>query len=37
VWGCPAETKIFNPQYGKLDPITISCHFIGYPDKFKGY
>jgi hypothetical protein len=37
VWGCPAEAKIFNPQIGKLDPKTISYHFIGYPEKSKGY
>jgi hypothetical protein len=37
VWGCLAKTKIFNPQLWKLDPKTISCHFIGYPDKSKGY
>jgi hypothetical protein len=37
VWGCPAEAKIFNPQIGQLDPKTISCQFIGYPDKSKGY
>jgi hypothetical protein len=36
IWGCPAEVKIFNPQVGKLDLKTISCHFIGYPDKSKG-
>jgi transposase InsO family protein len=36
IWGCPTEAKIFNPQPGKLDPKTISCHFIGYPDKSKG-
>jgi hypothetical protein len=37
IWGCPTEANIFNPQLGKLDPKTISCHFIGYPDKSKGY
>jgi hypothetical protein len=37
VWGCLAKAKIFNPQLGKLDPKTISCHFIGYPDKSKRY
>jgi hypothetical protein len=26
----PAETKVFNPNIGKLDPKTVSCHFIGY-------
>ena len=29
VWGCPAEAKVFNPNIGKLDPKTVSCHFIG--------
>jgi hypothetical protein len=37
IWGCSTEAKIFNPQLGKLDPKTISCHFIGYPDKSNGY
>jgi hypothetical protein len=33
VWGCPAEARVFNTNMGKLDPRTIGCHFIGYPDK----
>jgi hypothetical protein len=37
VWGCPAEARIFNPNIGKLDPKTVSCHFIGYPNKSKGF
>jgi hypothetical protein len=37
VWGSPAETKMFNPNVGKLDPKTVSCHFIGYPEKSKGF
>jgi hypothetical protein len=37
VWGCPAEAKLFDPQQKKLDSKTISCHFIGYPNKSKGY
>jgi hypothetical protein len=37
IWDCPAEAKIFNSQLGKLDLKTISCHFIGYPNKSKGY
>jgi hypothetical protein len=37
VWGCPAEAKIFNPNIRKLDSKTVSCHFIGYLDKSKGY
>jgi hypothetical protein len=37
VWGCPTEVKLFNPSIGKLDPKTVSYHFIGYPDKSKGF
>jgi hypothetical protein len=37
VWGCPAEARIFNPSIEKLDPKTVSYHFIGYPDKSKGF
>jgi hypothetical protein len=37
VWGCRAEAKVFNPNIRKLDPKTVSCHFIGYPNKSKGY
>ena len=37
VWGCPAEAKVFNPNIEKLDSKTVSCHFISYPKKSKGY
>ena len=37
VWGCLAEAKVFNLNIGKLDSKTVSCHFIGYPEKSKGY
>jgi hypothetical protein len=37
VWGSPAEAKVFNPNIGKLDPKTVSCHLIGYPKKSKGF
>jgi hypothetical protein len=37
VWDCPAEAKLFNPSIEKLDPKIVSCHFIGYPDKSKGF
>ena len=37
VWGCPIEAKVFNPNIRKLDPKTVSCHFIGYLEKSKGY
>lgn len=37
VWGCPAEAKLYNPQSQKLDMKTVSCFFIGYPERSKGY
>jgi hypothetical protein len=37
VWGYPAEAKIFNPNTGKLESQTVSCHFIGYPEKSKSF
>ena len=37
VWGCPTEARIVNPQLKKLDPKTVSCFFIGYPHRGKGY
>jgi hypothetical protein len=37
VWSCSAEAKLFNPSIGKLDPKTVSYHFIGYPDNSKGF
>jgi hypothetical protein len=35
--GCPTEAKIFNPNAGKLDSKTVSCYFIGYQEKSKGF
>jgi hypothetical protein len=37
VWGCPTETKLFNPSIEKLDPKTVSCYFNGYLDKSNGF
>jgi len=37
VWGSPIEAKVFNPNIGKLDPKTVSCHFIGYLENSKCY
>jgi len=37
VRGSPAEAKVFNPNFGKLDPKIVSCHFIGYIERSKGY
>ncbi|KAK3039644.1 hypothetical protein RJ639_027235 [Escallonia herrerae] len=37
VWGCLAEAKVYNLHTKKLDPKAISCHFIGYPERSKGF
>ena len=37
VGGCSMKAKLFNPHIGKLDPKTVSCHFIGYLERSKGY
>jgi hypothetical protein len=37
VWGCPTEARVFNPQLKKLDPKIVSCFFVGYPYRGKGY
>ena len=37
VWGCLYEVKIFSPQIKKLDSKTISCYFIGYLERSKGF
>lgn len=28
---------MYNPMEKKLDPRTVSCNFVGLPDKSKGY
>ena len=37
VWGSPAEAKGFNPNIRKLNPKTVSCYFISYLEKSKGF
>jgi hypothetical protein len=37
IWGCLAEARIINPGQGMLDERTTSCHFIGYPERSKGF
>jgi hypothetical protein len=37
VGGCPIETKLFNTIIEKLETKIVSCHFISYPDKSKGF
>ena len=35
--GTLAEAKVFKLNIGKLNSKTVSCHFIGYLEKSKGY
>jgi hypothetical protein len=35
VWGCPPEAKIFNQNADKLEPKTVSYHFISYPKNLR--
>jgi hypothetical protein len=37
VWGSPAEAKPYRPNEKKLDEKTISCYFIGYAERSRGY
>ncbi|KAJ9536278.1 hypothetical protein OSB04_un000550 [Centaurea solstitialis] len=37
VWGCPAEARAYNPHERKLDSRTISCYFVGYPERSRGF
>ena len=37
VWGCPAEARPYKPNERKLDSMTVSCYFVGYPERSKGY
>ena len=37
VWGCPAEARPYRPNEKKLDSRTISCYFIGYSERSRGY
>jgi hypothetical protein len=37
VWGSPTEAKVFNPNIRKLNPKTVSCYFIGFPEKSKCF
>ena len=35
--GCPPETRPYRPNEKKLNSITISCYFIGYSERSRGY
>jgi hypothetical protein len=35
--GFSAEAKLYNPHIKKLDSKIVSCYFIGYPERSKGF
>ena len=37
VWGCPAEARPYRPNERKLNSRTVSCYFVVYPERSKGY
>ena len=37
IWGCPAEARPYRPHERKLDSRTISCYFVGYAERSRGY
>ena len=37
IWGCPVEARPYRPHEKKLDSRTVSCYFIGYSERSKGY
>ncbi|XP_043705429.1 probable pectate lyase 5 [Telopea speciosissima] len=34
---CKAEARLYNPHERVLDSRTVSCFFMGYPERSKGY
>ena len=37
IWGCPTEARPYRPHEKKLDSRTVSCYFIGYSERSRGY
>ena len=37
IWGCPAEARPYRPNENKLDSRTVSCYFIGYSERSRGF
>ena len=37
VWGCPAEARPYKPNEKKLDSRTMSCYFVGYSERSRGF
>ena len=37
IWGCPVEARPYRPNEKKLNSRTISCYFIRYSKRSRGY
>ncbi|RVW30669.1 Retrovirus-related Pol polyprotein from transposon TNT 1-94 [Vitis vinifera] len=37
VWGCPAEARPYKPNEKKLDSRTVSCYFVRYSERSRGF
>ena len=37
IWGCPAKARPYRPHERKLDSRTVSCYFVGYAERSRGY
>ena len=37
VWGCLAEARPYKPNKKKLDFRTVSCYFVGYSERSRGF
>jgi len=37
VWGCPAKAWPYIPYEKKLDSRIISCLFVGYSERYRGF
>ncbi|RVW49821.1 Retrovirus-related Pol polyprotein from transposon TNT 1-94 [Vitis vinifera] len=35
--GCPAEARPYKPNEKKLDSRTVSCYFVGYSERSRGF
>ena len=37
MWDCPAEASAYKPNKKKLDSRTVSCYFVGYSERSRGF
>jgi hypothetical protein len=37
IWDSPAKVRPYRPQEKRLDERTVSCYFIGYAERSRGY